>query len=127
MRCDIDTGITLNLNVDIPTFSVLQTALTFYVERAALPAGHPAREMMWKFAAMLSNLQKSGKVDSGPLGTPSAAPALTAPAPGGIPTPPLAETVTIASVEAPEEDWNVEEENDDGYGHGSSPAAPQAG
>jgi len=115
MKCDIDQEYVLTLHIDVPTFSVLQTALSFYVERSSLPAGHPAREMMWKFAGMISNLQKNriaeGKISQPPQETLLAASALRPPTPVGSPTPPLAEVVSLTTVEAPdEENWENEEE-----------------
>lgn len=114
MRCDIDHEQILTLHVDVPTFCILQTAISFYVERSSLPAGHPAREMMWKFAGLLSNLQKNKIADAKTIQSPPEtsldAPALCPPTPVGSPTPPLAEVVSLTTVEAPEgETWDNEE------------------
>lgn len=114
MRCDADISPTITLHLDVPTFQLMQTALSFYVERGNVPPGSPAREMMWKFAGILAGINKP-KTETppalpGPSSAPPAAPALPPPQPVGNPTPPLAETVSMATVEAPEEEWDIEEE-----------------
>lgn len=120
MKCDINTALSVNLSLDVATFAVLQRALAFYAERAPQQAGDPAKELMWKFAAILKNLQRSGGVPEEPK-------------PAALPPPPspLGETVSLGVVEAPDE-WDADREQEtgeeeDGTGHSSPPAEADAG
>jgi hypothetical protein len=45
MKTSINTSVDLNLTLQ--ELSILQEALTYYVENAPLPSGSPARDLMW--------------------------------------------------------------------------------
>lgn len=135
MKCDINTSVSISLSLDLTAFATIQRALAFYVERAPLQAGDPAKDLQWKFAAMLTNLRKTGGRSEEPK-TAIAGP--TAPA--------LGEMVNLGSVEAPEEgaDFDVESalseeysetvdppieeiEGENGIGHSGSAEPASAG
>jgi hypothetical protein len=96
MKCDINTALSINLSLDVATFAVLQRALAFYAERAPQQAGDPAKELMWKFAGILKNLQRNGGIPEEPK-----------PVPPLPPPTPLGETVSLGAVDAPDE-WDAD-------------------
>jgi hypothetical protein len=114
MRCDADITPTITLHLDVPTFQLMLTAISFYVERGSLPPGSSARELMWKFSGILSGINKPKTEEPTPAAIPAPATPVALlsppPSPVGNPTPPLAETITMGTVEAPEEDWDLGEE-----------------
>jgi len=56
MSCNIESKQTFTIGVDLPELGTLERALSFYVERAILPDGDPARDLSRQFTSMLLRL-----------------------------------------------------------------------